>query len=88
MSSNLSFSSTAVRDAVGDRGITVIPPAEKTSAITRVRYLEQELLDGDGHVRRRTDRAKAEETVAQINELRHALGWLEIDLEGRWRWPS
>ena len=88
MSSNLSFSSTAVRDRIGDRGMTVIPPAEKTSAITRVRYLEQELLDGDGHVRRRTERAKAEETVAQINELRHTLGWLEIDLEGRWRWPS
>jgi hypothetical protein len=88
MSSNLSFSSTAVRDGIGDRGMTVIPPAEKTLAITRVRYLEQELLDGDGHVRRRTERAKAEETVAQINELRQTLGWLEIDLEGRWRWPS
>ena len=35
MSSNLSFSSTAVRDRIGDRGMTVIPPAEKTSAITR-----------------------------------------------------
>jgi hypothetical protein len=22
-----------------------------------------------------------------INHLRRALGWLEIDLDGRWRWP-
>jgi hypothetical protein len=25
--------------------------------------------------------------VAQINELRHLLGWLEIDVHGQWRWP-
>jgi hypothetical protein len=28
------------------------------------------------------------DTVALINHLRRALGWLEIDLDGRWRWPA
>jgi hypothetical protein len=67
---------------------SVMSLAEKTAAITRVRYLERKIFDDSGHIRRRTDRATAEEVVGQINDLRHALGWLEIDLDGRWRWPA
>ena len=66
----------------------VLPPAEKTAAITRVRYLERELFDDSGHIRRRITRATAEEMVVLINDLRNALGWLEIDIDGHWRWPS
>ena len=66
----------------------VLPPAEKTAAITKVRYLERELFDDSGHIRRRITRATAEEMVVLINDLRHALGWLEIDIDGHWRWPS
>lgn len=89
MSTDPSSSGIAVGEPISAQSIlTAMPPAEKTSAITRVRYLEQELFDDGGHVRRRTNPAKAEATVALINELRHALGWLEIDLDGRWRWPS
>jgi hypothetical protein len=62
--------------------------AEKTAAIAKVRYLEHELFDDCGQVRRRTDRATAEDSVALINGLRRDLGWLEIDLDGRWRWPA
>jgi hypothetical protein len=59
---------------------------EKTAAVARVRWLEHELLE-DGHVRRRVTQETAQAIVNELNELRGALGWLEIDLEGRWRWP-
>jgi hypothetical protein len=59
---------------------------EKTAAVTRVRWLEHQLFE-DGQVRRRITRETAQAIVDELNELRTALGWLEIDLEGRWRWP-
>jgi len=61
-------------------------PAEKTAAITKVRCLEHDLFDGD-RVCRDVTRQRAEAMVVELNQLREALGWLEIDLEGRWRWP-
>jgi hypothetical protein len=67
---------------------TVLSPAEKTTAITKVRYLERELFDDSGHIRRGISRSAAEEMVVLINDLRHALGWLEIDIDGHWRWPA
>jgi hypothetical protein len=67
---------------------TVLSRADKTAAVTKVRYLERELLDDDGHIRRGVTLARAEEIVALINDLRQVLGWLQIDLEGRWRWPA
>jgi hypothetical protein len=89
MSTDLYPSSTAIEDRATYRSVSpVLPRAEKTAAVTRVRYLERELFDDGGHVRRRISPARAEETVAEINDLRQALGWLEIDLDGRWRWPA
>jgi hypothetical protein len=60
---------------------------EKTAAVARVRWLEHELFE-DGHVRRRITRETAQAVVDELNKLRAALGWLEVDLEGRWRWPA
>ena len=60
---------------------------EKTAAVARVRWLEQQLFDGDGQVRRRVSRDRAQMIVDGLNELRATLGWLEVDLAGRWRWP-
>jgi len=62
-------------------------PGDKADAITRVQLLEHETFDDGGHLRNGIDPAAAELTLEQINELRHVLGWLEIDLHGRWRWP-
>ena len=59
---------------------------QRVGAVAKVRCLEHQLFDGD-RVRRSLSRHTAECVVAQINELRRALGWLEIDLEGHWRWP-
>jgi hypothetical protein len=63
-------------------------PADKTAALTRVRYLERQLFDDSGRLRRGITQERADETVAVINHLRRALGWLEIDLDGQWRWPA
>jgi len=65
-----------------------LQPADKTAAFTRVRYLERELFDDGGQLRRGVTPERAGETVARINHLRRALGWLEIDVEGRWQWPA
>ena len=64
---------------------TYITPRQKLAAISKVAYLEHSLLDGP-HVTRRLTRDDAEALVNQINELRRLLGWLEVDLDGRWVW--
>jgi hypothetical protein len=89
MSTDLNLSSTAVEDRASHRMVsTVMPGPGKTAAVTKVRYLERELFDDDGHTRRGVTPARAEEIVASINDLRRCLGWLEIDLDGGWRWPA
>lgn len=81
-------SSAAIGPDISGLVSTALSPADKTTALTKVRYLERELLDGDGHIRKGVTSARADEIVDLINELRRALGWLEIDLDGRWRWPE
>ena len=81
-------SSAAVGPDISGLVATALSPVDKTTALTKVRYLERELLDDDGHVRKGMTAARADEIVDLINELRRALGWLEIDLAGRWRWPA
>lgn len=85
------FDSSSV--AVDGPAISCLVPmalsrAERTTAVTRVRYLERELFDDGGHIRRGLTAARADEVVGLINHLRRSLGWLEVDLEGRWRWPA
>ena len=84
-----SSSSTALQDRA-TYGIvpTVLSPADKTATVTRVRCLERETFDDRGKIRRGMSLAAVEELVALINDLRRRLGWLEIDLDGRWRWPE
>jgi hypothetical protein len=86
-SSNPTVGNPATRPTGGISQHSAQKSAQKTAAITRVRYLEHELFDDDGHVRRGINPVRAEEIVASINELRHALGWLEIDPEGHPLWP-
>jgi hypothetical protein len=69
-------------------GSTALSRAEKTAAVTKVRYLERELFDEDGRIRRGVSAARADEIVDQINDLRQTLGWLEVDVDGQWRWPA
>ena len=57
---------------------------QRVAAVAKVRCLEHNLLEGD-RVRRELNREAAERILAEINRLRSALGWLKIDLDGRWR---
>jgi hypothetical protein len=59
---------------------------QRVAAVAKVRCLEHDLFEGD-RVSRSLSRNAAEALVSQINDLRRMLGWLEIDLEGQWRWP-
>jgi len=78
-----------LRDSLSYSAVPMaLKPSDKTAAVTQVRYLERELFDDAGHLRRGISRVKAEQLVVRINDLRHALGWLEIDPSGQWRWPA
>lgn len=65
---------------------TTMSPRQKVAAVAKVRCLEHRLFEG-GRVRRELSRETARQIAAAINDLRSALGWLEINLDGRWR-PS
>jgi hypothetical protein len=80
MCPNLNPSSTAIEDRATRRIVS--------TAITRVRYLERQLVDDDGDMRRDVTPARAEEINGRIDDLRAALGWLQIDLDSYWRWPA
>ena len=60
---------------------TALSRAEKTTAITKVRYQERELFDDGGHIRKGVAR-QADEIVGLISDPCRALGWLEVDPDG------
>jgi hypothetical protein len=64
----------------------VMTPRQKVAAVSKVGCLEHDLFEGE-RLRRELSPDQVSDIVAQINELRTALGWLEIDLEGQLRWP-
>jgi hypothetical protein len=66
------------RDEAGEP-LPSMTPAEKTAAVTRVRYFERLVFDDAGRLRRRLDTARVEELVREINRLRAGLGWLQVD---------
>ena len=89
MSTDLNPPNAVVEDRAAHRWVSTIPTrADKTAAVTKLEYLERELFDSEGHIRRGVTPARAEEIVSLINHLRQGLGWLEIGLDGRWRWPT
>jgi hypothetical protein len=57
---------------------------ERATAIALVRQLEHDLFD-EGPARPDLTGYAA---VDRLNELRTSLGWLEVDPNGRWRWPE
>ena len=65
-----------------------LQPPDKTAALTGVRYLDASSSTTADSCGEASPRRAANEAVALINHLRRALGWLEVDLDGRWRWPA
>jgi hypothetical protein len=57
---------------------------QRVAAVAKVRCLEHDLFDGD-RVRRALSRDQAVHLVTKINDLLKALGWLEINSEGKRR---
>lgn len=55
---------------------------QKVAAIAKVRCIERDLFEG-GRIRRGLAQGAVEGMLASINELRSALGWLELDIEGK-----
>jgi hypothetical protein len=56
---------------------TALSRAEKTTAIIKVRYLERELFDDGGHIRKGEVAAQTDEIVGLINDSRRAPGSIE-----------
>lgn len=75
------FLHPSVSSWVGPEGLDA---QQKVAAVAKVRCLEHRLFEG-GRVRREITRHAAEGIVAEINDLRSMLGWLELDLEGHLR---
>jgi hypothetical protein len=54
---------------------------ERTATPALVRALQHELFAGGS-------RQPGPAALQHLNDLRTALGWLEVDSSGEWRWPS
>ncbi len=62
-------------------GAAEVSVREGTLTVALVRALQHELFaDGSGQ-----PNAAA---LEHLNDLRTALGWLEVDGSGQWRWPA
>ena len=60
---------------------------ERTTTIALVRQLEHDLFD-ERPARPDVTTPTAYAAVERLNQLRTRLGWLEVDLDGQWRWPA
>jgi hypothetical protein len=54
---------------------------ESSATPALVRALQHELFADDSQ-------QPSAAALAHLNDLRTALGWLEVDLSGQWRWPA
>lgn len=68
----------SVSSWVGPEGLDA---RQKVAAIAKVRCIERDLFEG-GRVRRGLAPGAVDEMLTCVNELRSALGWLELDIEG------
>lgn len=72
-------------------GLSVDPdrmsPRQKVAAVAKVRSLEHILFENQ-RVRRSLSPEEAAEVLFKVNQLRNALGWLEIGLDHNLRWPE
>ena len=80
MNPDLNASVTSIEDRATHRIVS--------TAITKVRYLERQLVGDDGNMRTDVTPDRAEEIIARINDVRQALSWLRIDVDGQWPWAA
>ena len=56
--------------------------------VGKVAGLEGRLFDGEGHLRPGLTDELADTLLSEINDLRHDLGWLSLDLHHHQVWPA
>jgi hypothetical protein len=84
-----SRSSTTSRCELASFGVPRrLPLPERTVKAGNVTILEGRLFDIDGHPRPGLSDQVATALLAEINNLRHDLGWLALDLSHHHIWPS
>ena len=58
------------------------------AAVAKLNHLERLLFDGDSHVRPQNSPERAEQLLQAINQRRHQLGWLGLNMQHHHRWPD
>ena len=65
-----------------------LPLAQRSVLVGKVAGLEGRLFDGEGHLRPGLSHELAYTLLSEINDLRHDLGWLSLDLHHHQVWPA
>jgi hypothetical protein len=65
-----------------------LPLAQRLVLVGKVAGLEGRLFDGEGHLRAGLSREMADTLLSEVNDLRHDLGWLSLDLRHHQVWPA
>jgi hypothetical protein len=65
-----------------------MPLAQRSAMVGKVASLEGRLFDGEGHLRQSLRHELADTLLSEINDLRHDLGWLSLDLHHHQIWPA
>jgi hypothetical protein len=65
-----------------------LPLAQRSVLAGKVAQLEGRLFDEEGRRRHHLSEETASAVLAEINDLRHDLGWLSVDLHHRHLWPE
>ncbi len=82
-------SSTTGRTEVESHGLGLrLPLAQRSVLVGKVANLEGRLFDGEGHLRQGLSHELADSLLSEINDLRHDLGWLSLDLHHHQVWPA
>ena len=80
---------TVGRTGLESFGVTRrLPLAQRSALAGKVALLEGRLFDEEGHRRRDLSEDRAGSLLDQINDLRHHLGWLGVDLRHQHTWPA
>ena len=65
-----------------------LPLTQRSVLVRKVALLERRLFDEDGRLRPDLGDEVAGTLLGEINDLRHDLGWLSVDLRHHHTWPA
>jgi hypothetical protein len=65
-----------------------LPLAQRSAMAGKVAILESRLFDTEDHPRKSLNEEVVGMLLDEINDLRHALGWLTVDLHHDHVWPA